>query len=136
MLLIITHAYTCRHGPTQGRRMVHQSGGAQTSKTRTKSHLGGSGGMLPQENSTLRVFLRPSDSSFEASLYYVRHTEKYTHLKNEGLSPPFFQSGGARAPSALPISLSMLPGNAWVVDISHISDLHYCRKSSYMLLYK
>ena len=42
-----------------------------------------------------RVFLRPSDSSFEASLYCVRHIEKYIHLKNEGAQPPpSFKVGG------------------------------------------
>ena len=34
----------------QGRRMLCKSEGAQASNTRANSHLGGSGGMLPQEN--------------------------------------------------------------------------------------
>ena len=43
------------------------------------------------------MFLRPSGGSFEA-LYCVRHTEKYTHLKNEE----------AQAPSGPPISPPMV----------------------------
>ena len=41
-----------------------------------------------------RVFLRPSDSNFEASFYCVRHNEKYTHLKNEGVQPPHLSKWG------------------------------------------
>ena len=78
--------------------------GLHCSRTRTKSHLGQSGGMLPMENlefTTLRVFLRLSESS---SLYVLckAYTEKYTHLKNKGAhpSPPSFKVGGTRTPSA------------------------------------
>ena len=35
-------------------------------------------------------------------LYCVRHTEKYTHLKNEGAQPPFFQRGGGGLEPPLP----------------------------------
>ena len=59
-------------------------GGAQASNTRAKSHVGRSGGLLPQENLTLRVFLIPSDS-VGLDFFFVWHTEKYTHLENEGI---------------------------------------------------
>ena len=58
--------------------------------------------MLPQEFfDSQRVFLRPSDCSFEASLYCLRHTEKYAHLKNEGAQPPHLSKwweGGFKPP--------------------------------------
>ena len=80
----------------------------QASNTRASSHLGGSGGKFGIFNFR-RVFLRPSDSSFEASFYCVRHNEKYTHLKNEGAQPPPSSKwgGGAQAPSIPPISPPM-----------------------------
>ena len=99
-LVLNYHYNTCTHIITklcmllQGRKMLCESGGG-SSGFRHKSqhsHLRGSGGILPQENlefSTLRVFLRPSDSSFGASFYCViRYTEKYTHLKSEGAQAP------------------------------------------------
>ena len=42
-----------------------------------------------------------SEGSFEASLYCIMHTEKYTHLKNEGAQAP-------SAPPPPPISPPML----------------------------
>ena len=53
----------------QGQRMPCNSEGAQGPGMRTISHLGGSGGMLPQENFkflTPKAFLRLSESSFVA----------------------------------------------------------------------
>ena len=55
---------------------------------------------------TFRVFLRPSDSSFEASFYCVRRTKTYTHLKKEGAQSPFFQSGKG---DSLPMLYQAIP---------------------------
>ena len=56
------------------------------------------------------MLLRPSDSSFEASLYCERHTEKYTHLKNEGAQPPPLSKwggGGGLKPPLPPLFLHL-----------------------------
>ena len=101
--------------------MLCKSEGAQASNTRANSHLGGSGGMLPWKNFQLSDSVsEASDSSFDASFYCVRHTDRYTHLKNEGAHTPLSMwrwEGRAQAPSA-PLFLCLCTSTPdWIITL-------------------
>ena len=93
---------------TQRRRMPCKSEGAQASGMRTISHLGGSGGMLPQEN--LEFLTSRESLCFWGLLTVVLRLFKSVYIwKIKGLSPSTFQSGGGGSspPAPLPPLFSL-----------------------------
>ena len=97
-LIFPRHTHIIYTSTFKGRKLLYKSERAQASNTRANNHLGGLGaaplGKFGIFNSQ-RVFLRPYDSSFEASFSSVRHTERYsTHLKTKEAQlplPPFLR---------------------------------------------